>query len=104
MPPATSCKKGCKKCPYELVLGAESTLSIQVDGITAIEYVRDDSAGGPGRALQGSNDLGNGIIVVQYATTGFEGEASIPVPDASTACDSTHDSNMNLCIPTTQDR
>lgn len=73
--PSTSCKKACKKCPFDVVLGAESAISIEVDGITAIEYVRDESAGGQGRALQASNDLGNGIIVKQYATTVFEGRA-----------------------------
>jgi hypothetical protein len=68
----SSCRKACKKCPGTVVLGAESALSIQVDGITAMEYVRDGAASGSGRALQGS-DQGNGVTVVQYATTVFEG-------------------------------
>lgn len=74
MPPPSLCRKACKKCPDVVVLGAESTLSVEVDGITATEYLRDNSVGGSGprRALQGSTQ-GAGITVKQYATTVFEG-------------------------------
>jgi hypothetical protein len=61
------CKTACKHCPNTVVLGAEIALSIEVDGITATEYVRAPAAGGQGRALQG--EAGDGVSVIQYADT-----------------------------------
>lgn len=66
------CKLICKKCPDAVVLGAESTLSLEVDGITAAKYVRAGSAGDKGRALQ-SGDTGSGVTTIQSSPIIFEG-------------------------------
>lgn len=67
------CAKACKLCPDNVLLGAEKTISVEVDGIVATKYVRlDGGAGGQGRALQ-SSDFGNGVQITQTATTIFEG-------------------------------
>lgn len=70
---STKCKMACKYCPDVVIVGAEDTLSIQVDGITATQYVRDPVPGsqGQGRALQ--SELNIGVTVTQRAITIFEG-------------------------------
>lgn len=104
VPLPSSCRNACKNCPDAVVLGAERLVSIEVDGITAIEYVRDESAGGQGRALQSSNDLGNGITVVQYATTVFEGEAGMRLQFPQLLVAQLIIASMHVCTSTTQGR
>jgi hypothetical protein len=65
------CKNACKKCPDVVVLGAESRLLVELNGIAATEYVRALPNGVPGRALQA--EPGDGISMVQYASTIFQG-------------------------------
>lgn len=65
------CKTVCKKCPDTVVVGAEKRLSIQVDGSTAVEYVRSE-ARGQGRALQSTETVAN-VDIIQSGTTIFKG-------------------------------
>lgn len=74
----TRCRKACKKCPYAVTLGAEGTVLIELDGITATQYVHDVVAMGQDRrALQGGLVPSNGANVteVHYATVIFQGKA-----------------------------
>jgi hypothetical protein len=66
------CQSACKKCPNDVVFGAENTLSIEVYGFLAAEYVRG-LALRQGRALQSGED--GGITLNQYADTVFNGAA-----------------------------
>lgn len=64
VPGADACRKSCRRCPYEVLIGAERAITIEVGGITATAYVSDDPVGGQS----------NGVIITQYATTIFEGQ------------------------------
>lgn len=92
------CAQACKLCPNNVVVGAEKSISIEVDGIIAAQYVRlGGSARAQGRALE-SGGHGNGVEMIQSATTIFEGTWTC----ATTWLGSIGLTNalVNQCLPT----
>lgn len=71
---AKKCKSACSSCPNAVAMAAESVLNFEVDGILAAQYIRLPTSEASGRALQTDSTNANGVDVVHYSTTWFEGE------------------------------
>ena len=70
------CNRTCKKCPNAVALGAEASLTLELDGIVATEYTRQLPVVLQGRALQGSSGNASRLdfTEIHYGTTVFEGQ------------------------------